>query len=719
MPWGTPKSRNSAVAESVRLPIRISDDALGLAVSFLMGTLAFYLVVGPRPLDPTDIAWFSGDDPIVHYLGWQFFRNTAWSFPIGLNPDFGLELSNSIVYSDSVPLLAILLKPFSGFLPAQFQYTGIWLYACLLLQAWFGWKLAGLVSDRLPERVLVVGFFLVAPPLLYRVEGHFALASHFLILAALYLALRPNHRSNGLAWCLLMVVAALVHAYLLGMVAILWVADLLQRGVTNAVRPGSMAVEFFGSIAVLAFVCWQVGYFSVLGGASSGGFGFYRMNLLSLGNAHGWSYVLRDLKEGRGDYEGFNFLGLGLILLAVPALSAFLKDPDIVLKAMRRHALLVLALLALFLLALSNKIALGASTLVEVPLPDWMLNIAGVFRSSGRMFWPVYYALVLIVLLMIVRCYRKFASVLLGIALIVQTLDTSHAWLRMRREFNEPAFRYTPLKQEFWDKAAQKYSRVRRIMPGSDRPEWWDVFAEYAELHGLSTDSVWLARMSADRVKAAKAKALEALATGRYEPDALYIVDGQSAAKAAAHLDASSDLLTRIDGFVVLAPGWKKCDECMQISDRARKEDLFEPVESGRRISFTKMGRGAQYLGDGWSRPEGWGVWSRASEASLTLPMSVAPNSVVLELDAFVKPEHPQQNVDVTVNGVAAAKIQFTQYSGNQATIPVPLAAQETIKAFHFLRMGFKFSNAMSPSDLELSRDARRLAIGLRGLTVH
>jgi len=62
-------------------------------------------VVGPRVLHPTNIAWLDNDNMATCFLGWHVFRNSPWSFPIGLNPQYGLELSNSIVMSDSNPFL--------------------------------------------------------------------------------------------------------------------------------------------------------------------------------------------------------------------------------------------------------------------------------------------------------------------------------------------------------------------------------------------------------------------------------------------------------------------------------------------------------------------------------------------------------------------------------------------------------------------------------------
>jgi hypothetical protein len=75
-----------------------------------------------------------------------FYRYGPWTFPIGLNPNFGLDISSSIIYSNSMPLLAMLFKPFSGLLGEPFQFLGLWILLCFILQAWITWLLSVLIT---------------------------------------------------------------------------------------------------------------------------------------------------------------------------------------------------------------------------------------------------------------------------------------------------------------------------------------------------------------------------------------------------------------------------------------------------------------------------------------------------------------------------------------------------------------------------------------------
>jgi len=134
----------------------------------LIGAAAFFLIAGPHFLNPRNIAWLVGGDSLQHYLGWAFFRNAPLEWPLGLSPKYGMELGGSIVYTDSIPLLAIPFKSISFLLPEPFQYFGLWVMGCFVLQAWFAYRLVGLVSANSLVCALGAFFFVFSPPLIFR-----------------------------------------------------------------------------------------------------------------------------------------------------------------------------------------------------------------------------------------------------------------------------------------------------------------------------------------------------------------------------------------------------------------------------------------------------------------------------------------------------------------------------------------------------------------------
>ncbi|WP_221066617.1 DUF6311 domain-containing protein [Methylomagnum ishizawai] len=690
------------------------------ALPVVLGMAAFWMVVGPRVLDPTNIAWLGDGDPATHYLGWQFFRHSDWHFPLGLNPDYGLELGNAIVFSDSNPLMAFLFKPVAALLPEPFQYFGLWMLACFILQAWFAWKLLGLVVDSQAIRALGCGLFLFSPPMIWRLNGHISLMGHFLILAALYLVLCPWSKRRSPAWALLLGVTALVHSYFLAMVAALWLADLVGQARLGKRGFRGVLAELILDLAMIGTICWQAGYFSINGGMIAGGYGYYRMNFLSLFDADGWSYVLRDIPGGGGDYEGFNFLGLGVVFLLIWSIPPMIRMRPVWMGAVRKRPALVCLFIALSVFALSNNIGIGPYN-IEFALPEWGTRLANTFRSSGRMFWPVFYVLLLTIIYVIARAHEKRVAVgLLAVALAVQVVDTGAAWRDFHaRYMATPAAEWkTPLRDPFWAEAATHYKKVRWVRPENHTPDW-QVFAAYAGRYGLGTDAVYLARVGAEPLAAAQAQAGEAIATGRYEPDSLYIVEEAVLGPALLGLDAKTDLLARIDGFNVLAPGWKTCAACGPVAGGLSLTDIFPPIRVGERIQFTRSAPGTAYLVAGWSGPEPWGTWSERSAAKLRLPLSSADaQEILIEANALVASPHPEQAVEVWMNGVLAGTERLAQYSGNQIRMAIPQSVRDQFGTDPVLNLKFKFPGVVRPVDIGLGDDKRHLALGLIAITV-
>jgi hypothetical protein len=97
-------------------------DKKSFYIPFFLGGTFFYLVVGLGPLDPQNLSWIFGRfDPPKDYLGWVFYRNTPWGFPIGSNPNYGIDIGSLIIYSDSAPLMAIFFKLLSPLLETYFN----------------------------------------------------------------------------------------------------------------------------------------------------------------------------------------------------------------------------------------------------------------------------------------------------------------------------------------------------------------------------------------------------------------------------------------------------------------------------------------------------------------------------------------------------------------------------------------------------------------------
>jgi hypothetical protein len=686
----------------------------------LLGILAFFIVVGPRALNPMNIAWLGEGDPATHYLGWVFFRHSPWTFPLGLNPSYGLELSNGVIFSDSNPLFAFIFKPFSALLPEPFQYFGIWFLTCFILQSWFAFKLLGLFTRNVLIQLLGAGLFLFAPSMIIRMGVHLSLGGHFLVVAALYLALRPFTPKRWLAWGALLGAAALVHAYLLAMVALIWLADLVAKALQRHLTPGKALAELSGLFLLVSFCCWQAGYFSVGGGGLALlGYGLYRANLLTFFDPGTWSYMLQDIPGVLGDGEGFAFAGAGVIFLFICAVVLVLQGASDLRAKIRRYPWLLLALTGLALFAVSNNIGFGPFEL-QIPLPDALVAVATVFRGSGRMIWPVMYMAIFAILYVIIRGHTsRTALLLLSIALVIQVADTRAGWSVSRKFFmTSPAPQWkTPLIDPFWDQAARHYQAVRWIRP-QNYSEQWMTLANFAGNHHLVTNAVYLGRVSTSATETAQAQADRMVESGQYAPDTLYLIDSRTVLQAALTLNRDTDVLARIDGLNVLAPGWKRCTDCPSIS-APDPLSLIAPLKPGERVVFSSASPAVAYLSKGWSLNEPWGTWSEGAESQIILRPTSRVHSVLLETTALLAPQHTEQSLEIFVNDERVLSTRLVKPEANRINIELPAHVQQIVERQGALNIRFKYANAISPGELGMSTDPRKLAIGLQALTVN
>ena len=110
---------------------------------WILATLAmlaiFQYIYGFASLQPSNIKWLmeARHDWGTHYLGWAFYKNEPWHFPLGKITGYNYPVGANVGFTDSIPLLAIFFKLFRPFLSEDFQYFGLWLFICHLLAGYF------------------------------------------------------------------------------------------------------------------------------------------------------------------------------------------------------------------------------------------------------------------------------------------------------------------------------------------------------------------------------------------------------------------------------------------------------------------------------------------------------------------------------------------------------------------------------------------------------
>jgi uncharacterized protein DUF6311 len=686
-------------------------------LSILMGAFAFVGVTGGRILRPKYIDWLMEIDPATSFLGWQFFRHSPiFQFPIGANPEYGTDLGNSIVYSDSIPLFAFLFKPFDSLLPHTFQYVGLWILCCFILQAFFAYKLLAHFTKDKWFSWIGSCFFVLAPVCLFRIgSAHYSLFSQWILLAGFCLYF--STRFTLWRWIVLLNIAILVMPYLLVMAGAIWVADLWQRSWRRELKITHVPFCFLSGVGITGAVMWLAGYFMSGRGVVAEGFGVYRMNLLSMIDPDPlWSVVLRDQAGGPGDPEGFNYLGVGIIALALIAGYEWLRKQKM---SIDRRSLVPLLLISigLCLYALSNRVAIGSSEVFAYTIPYPLDRLTNTFRSSGRMFWPVYYLIYLAVLcFMFHRLERRVAITVCSMMLVVQVADSSAALRYFRNKLSHAKWS-SPLRSPLWTDIGKQYKRIIYVLPRF-APDTYMPWAQFASENRMAINFGYFSHPDYLKFEEAKKRVTQSIIENEIDPHALYVFESEGLWNVVLNQVSGSDLVGVLDGFRILAPQLKDCVACDRAAMKEVRIEGEQVYQIGERISFALGGTSLKYAGSGWSGTEPWGTWTEGPTSIVILKLSVIPDrdmALSIEGPAFLTDKHSVQDIEVLVNRHPVETLRYT-YPPSRDTRVITIHKSLIQEKKGLLIIEFKIKNPKSPAEVGESGDLRHLGLGLISL---
>lgn len=503
---------------------KISNAGVAL-ISVFLGFLVFLLIFGLNILNPYSYNWLFDGDFATNYIGLGFFISDVWRHPLGLNPNYGELLSSTIYYSDSIPFLAMLHKFLHKHFDVGYQYFGIWFLICCILQSFFSIKVLSNFTGNIIILIVGQAFFLLAPPFLYRSTMHVALSSHFLIISCIYLQTKPFKGTNiwFYQWLIITCASASINPYIFFIVNLFFCSEIIRIFI-NRLIPFSQLAKYSLLISLFAiFIFYESGGFVQGTELSATGYAFFKANVFSLFNSMGWSYILPPISIGPGEYEGFAYLGLGIIGLILLLICLFLKRglPDI---QQVRYPLAVCLVAAL--LSFSNK--LGFSTYnLNLFENDQLISVFSIFRSSGRFIWPLYYIIIVITVKITIDFFgEKKAKVLILLFFILQLIDITPGILKVRSAFVEASSKnwFVPLVSQFWKDAARSCRRVVWYPPANISPHWRSI-SYYAMTHDMTTNAPYLARDSRTGLQRSYLEYQDLLKENRVDLSAIYVLN--------------------------------------------------------------------------------------------------------------------------------------------------------------------------------------------------
>ena len=496
----------------------------------LLGALVFLILYGVRVLDPTCVDWIlnnASPDPAQHYLGWVFYRRSGWHLPyLGANYSAIYPYRTSILYTDSIPLLAVLGKLLGGVLPARFQYLGLWGLFCYAMQGGLAQALIARVGGVRPgdtaknwASVLGAGVLVLFPALNIRMFAHTALAANWLVLLALWLWLcaeqsenRPTAAKLCLWWGILGLLCAGIHLYYLPMVGMVLVAACVQRALEKR-GPAAVVLpvaSFCGAALAELFV---LGAFAANFAGYSNGYlsGADLANLFVPGLGASWEQEI--------------YAGLGTTIAVVLALVWLLVQHKQAGAFFCRHKNVVIAALVLLVLdaiaATGNTVTFAGRTLFTVPIPQALMDFWAMFSSCARLAWLAGMLLAVAACGLVLRFWQgAAAAVLLALCAAAQGFGQRAELAKRFAAYHDAAYyeNTTQLTDPAWEQlaASGQFTHLAFASFDFEHDEFWDL-AAFAADHGWTSNSFYMGHMDGNLAAVTLAGEMNALA-----PDTLY-----------------------------------------------------------------------------------------------------------------------------------------------------------------------------------------------------
>ncbi|MCB1158864.1 MAG: hypothetical protein KDK45_15295, partial [Leptospiraceae bacterium] len=375
----------------------------------------------------------------------------------------------------------------------------------------------------------------------------------------------------------------------------------------------------------------------------------------------------------------------------------------------------------LFIYSISNQIVFGIKVIFNYSIPSFLKRLTGIFRVSGRFFWPVSYLLYFSIFFILYRTKRiRRISLIISFVWFLQVIDSSKIVSHYGKLYSEKK-EYTSLfHSKSWKELAKPYQKLRIVLPKKN-PENWMNLADYALRNNLSINAGYFARVNSEAMASSQKEILEAIIRGRYHKDSLYIFQEKALLEEAILHLSENDLAGMKDGIFLLAPGLKSKKDALGVKEYEYNDLEYYNLSMNEKVLFNSKGSGQRYRFIGWSDPEHWGVWSNNDFSTLNfhLPEGIGDNVILsLESKAFINHLHPVLRVDVFMNNRFMQTLEYT-ISDNERIRKIRIP-----KSFLYVkkkspnRLRFNYNSPKSPAELGISADGRRLGMGLISLSI-
>lgn len=397
-------------------------------------TLTFFFVFDRYDvaylLNPSYYGWQEqyGSSLGQHLAGWYSFFYDDWYFPLTITKGINHPNFNSIILSDSIPLLAVLSKAIKPILSEKFHYFGIWQIISIFLLFHSCYLLC---YKRINSNPIICTFFCIlciSSYLLFSRNSNYSTICHFLVYYALYFYLELKDgidKKKIIFSTILLLSSLLIMFYFYAMVFVLLLCGYLQgfsNGNYTIKYKLSVLFYFFSIILLTGFV---FGFFYNLSGLNYIRITSTGMPILSLffiSNELNFNTLLGNNLNVMGDsnqYESLNYLGLGIIILI------FISIKKINFILIKNNKYLFTFFTLIFIYSLGSKIYFLDNLIfsydhTKIPFLEF---VAGKLAVVGRLFIFNYTILTFVFFKFLIGSKNHYSVLVAFFLVILQFFD--------------------------------------------------------------------------------------------------------------------------------------------------------------------------------------------------------------------------------------------------------------------------------------------------------
>ena len=502
-----------------------------LIIFFIISLIFTLLLLGPENFSLKGYFYSGNYDLVSDQLAFKFFINDQWHFPIGKNPNYGMGVGNSIVFTGAVPILSFFIKLIANFLPNNFQFITIWYVVCFTLQLFFSFMIINHFTKNSFYSFISSFFFLICPILLYRLPIHVSLVSQWIILFCLYYEIKnTNFIKKEVFYSFIFPLSILIHFYFLPMILIIKYSFLIKdyfdkRNIKRNIR------EILIPIIPLIFIAYISGYFQISAfDAMGSGYGFYSFNLLGFidpkisNDGLEWSLFFKDIANTKGQAEGFSYLGFGGIILFISLLVSLFKKQNN-LQFLKLPYILIF--LICFTLSISNIIYMGDKIVFEYQLPKLIYGLLSIVRASGRFVWILYYLIMIFGIISVFKFFndKKKSLIVISLILLIQLVDLSPALKNYQKENGYSKAQNINFSKKFWKTISEDFPIIRTTYYKNTSNLFPLISNQILENNFLKSDIARLGRYDRSKASFNRNKLYSDLNNKQLNKNTAYVID--------------------------------------------------------------------------------------------------------------------------------------------------------------------------------------------------